>query len=87
MIVVLHTVISPASGRPISSRISAVDNRAQKEHQLGYGRFRCAVISADNSCLHQVVTGFIALHFNGAGTALGDVDNDDALFAGIMQAA
>ena len=59
----------------------------QKEHQLGYGRFRCAVISADNSCLHQLVTGFIALHFNSAGTALGDVDNDDALFAGIMQAA
>lgn len=59
----------------------------QQEHQLGDGRFGSAVISAYNAGLHQPVARFVAFHFYRTGTALGDVHNHNALFAGIVQAA
>ena len=60
---------------------------SQEEHQFGDGRLRGAVVPADHTGLHQLVTGFVAFHFNGSCAALSDVYDYDTLFAGSVQAA
>ena len=60
---------------------------AKQEHEFGDCRLGSDVVTADDTGLHQAVAGFVAFHLNGAGIALGDVDDDNALLAGIVQAS
>ena len=64
-----------------------VQSVPQEEHEFGDCTFGGAVIAADDACLEKVKSGFVASHLDGAALALGDVDDDNAAFAGFFQLA
>lgn len=64
-----------------------VQSMPQEEHEFGDGTFGGTVIAADDTCLEKLQTGFVTSHLDGATLALGDVDDDNATFAGFFQLA
>ena len=64
-----------------------VQSMPQEEHEFGDGTFGGTVIAADDACLEKLQTGFVTSHLDGATLALGDVDDDNATFAGFFQLA
>lgn len=64
-----------------------VQSVSQKEHELSDSTFGGTVIAADDTCLKKMKSGFVASHFDGTALALGDVDDDNATFAGFFQLA
>ena len=73
----LHEVADFLRGQSVS----------QEEHQLGDGAFGRAIVTADDARLEELQAGAIALHFDDAPLALGDVDDDDAPFIGFLEQA
>lgn len=64
-----------------------IETMAKEEHKFGYCTFGSTVVSADDACLQQFQSGFVASHFDYATLALSDVDNNDATFCGVLQLA
>ena len=60
---------------------------SEEEHKFGDRTFGSAVVTADHTCLKQMKPGFVTSHFYSTALALGDVDNDDSTFRGILQLA
>ena len=60
---------------------------AEEEHEFGDGTFGSTVVTADDACLKKLEAGFVSSHFDGAGLALGDVDDDDATVCGVFELA
>ena len=64
-----------------------IETMAKEEHKFGYCTFGSTVVSADDACLQQFQSGFVASHFDYATLALSDVNNNDATFCGVLQLA
>ena len=57
----------------------------EEEHQFGDQGFDCTVITADDTGIQQMQTGFITSHFHHASRTLRDVDNHDSPFGRLFQ--
>ena len=58
---------------------------AEEVHEFGGDAFDGAVVAVDDAALEELLSGFVACHFDGSFGALGDVDDDGAALAGGLQ--